>query len=247
MLDKKYNWSLISKWREFLMGLGITGVMVGHILKWNNTQGFLAYLFKPYVGLVFTEGFLLLSGFGLYYSFQKDSNIVSFYVKRIKRLLIPFILISLPFYLEKAISYGHTAGEFFLNITALHFWFYGNDGMWYISVSLLLYFLFPIMHAFVFKREKKVAIRSACLVSVFCVVCAVIYFLFPSYYKLTGIGLAQMFMFVVGIYMGFLSFNAKKYKNEFVSFLILGVLVMATTCRTELLVTLVTDYFVFYV
>ena len=62
MFEKGFNWNLISKWREFLMGLGIIGVMLGHLLEWCNAQGSVAYLFKPFVGLVFTEGFQLFYG-----------------------------------------------------------------------------------------------------------------------------------------------------------------------------------------
>lgn len=188
MLVKGYNWSLVSKWRELLMGIGITGVLIAHFLRWNEVQGIVAYIFKPFVGLIFTEGFLLLSGLGLYYSFKKNSNIHSFYRKRIDRLFIPFLIISIPFYLERAIAYHQSVGDFLLNITSLHFWFKGNDGMWYISVSMLLYFIFPYLYKFIFKSNQQVALRGISVVSLFLLVCVGVYFFFPSYYELTGIG-----------------------------------------------------------
>lgn len=231
MFEKGFNWNLISKWREFLMGLGITGVMLGHLLEWCNAQGSVAYLFKPFVGLVFTEGFLLLSGLGLYYSFQKDNRIQSFYVKRIKRLLIPFIIISLPFYLDRAIVYGHSIGDFFLNIMTLHFWFKGNDGMWYISVSLLLYFIFPFLYKYIFKSKIQVGPRGFVVLFLFIIVCGIVYFLFPTYYELTGIGLTQMPMFAIGIIIGYLSYNSKQLKHGVLLILLLGVLVVITNIQ----------------
>ena len=55
----------LSKHRTELMGIGILGVMLGHYLEWSQVIGYWSYLFKPFIGLVFTEGFLILSGFGL--------------------------------------------------------------------------------------------------------------------------------------------------------------------------------------
>ena len=143
-------------------------------------------------------------------------------------ILSPFFIISLPFYLGDAIVYGYSIGDFLLNITALRFWFKGNDGMWYISVSLLLYFLFPLLYSFVFRSGKGIAIRGICLVTMFCLVCAGIFFLFPSYYELTGIGLAKMPMFAIGILVGYLSYNSKQLKHEYIYILLLGVLVVIT-------------------
>lgn len=91
----EYNWSLISKYRSSLMGLGIIGVMLAHFLIWVEAKGVIVYALKPFIGLVFTEGFLLLSGLGLYYSFRKDSRLGLYYKKRIYRLLLPFLIISM--------------------------------------------------------------------------------------------------------------------------------------------------------
>lgn len=84
----EYNWSLITKYRNMLMGIGILGVMFAHCLEWGNVSGVIALIFKPFNGLVFTEGFLFLSGFGLYYSFSKNDELKGFYRKRVNRLLI---------------------------------------------------------------------------------------------------------------------------------------------------------------
>ena len=215
MLGKGYDWSLLSKWREILMSIGITGVMIAHLLRWSDIHGVISYIFKPFVGLVFTEGFLLLSGLGLYYSFKKNSDVRSFYRKRINRLFIPFLIISLPFYLERSFAYNQSVGDFLLNITALHFWFAGNDGMWYISVSLLLYFVFPFIYKYVFKNNEQVVLRGISIVSFFILFCISVNYLFPSYYELTGIGLSQIPMFGVGVLIGYLSYNSVYLKHEF--------------------------------
>lgn len=227
----QYNWSLVSKYRGELMGLGILGVMLGHFLEWNSYQGVVSYIFKPFVGLVFTEGFLLLSGLGLYYSFKKNDNLKVFYKKRVNRLLIPFFIMALPFYVLQGILYHETLCDFLLNITSLHFWFKGNDGMWYISVSILLYLLFPLIFKVTFKHNCSRFFRWSVILFLFYAIAVIIYYLFPDYYLLTGIGLSQMPMFIVGIMIGFLSFNNTILQRPFLFFILLGLLSLLTNIQ----------------
>ena len=144
-----YRFSLLSNYRSALMGIAILGVMFAHAVSWTNNPCHIGIVLNPFARLVFTEGFLFLSGFGLFYSFQKQSNIKLFYERRVTRLLIPFMVIALPYYLIFLFSGKHTLWEFVLNETALYYFIYGNNGMWYISISILLYCLFPFMYKFI--------------------------------------------------------------------------------------------------
>ena len=95
-----FKFNLISKYREELMGYAIFGVLVSHLLMWLDIK-------IPGVNmvlrLIYTQGFLFLSGFGLYYSLSKSSEILPFYKRRVKRLYIPFVL-----------SCGHKLGNCFV-------------------------------------------------------------------------------------------------------------------------------------
>ena len=51
---------------------------------------------KP--GFLYKEIFVFLSGMGLYYSFSKDSNVKKFYIKRYKRILIPYVIVAIAFW-----------------------------------------------------------------------------------------------------------------------------------------------------
>ena len=212
------------------MGIGILGVMFAHCLEWGNVSGLIALVFKPFNGLVFTEGFLFLSGFGLYYSFSKNDELKGFYRKRVNRLLIPFVLISLPFYLERMIYYERPFGEFLLNITSLRFWLLGNDGMWYISVSLLLYMIFPLMYIFIFSKgellQAKVSTRTILLLAAFAGIVFFLYYVFPDYYRLTEIGILQIPAFVVGIYFGYFAKKGLHFRNDFLFIVLLCVLMV---------------------
>lgn len=228
----QYNWSLISKYRNILMGIGILGVMFAHLLEWGSVKGIVALILRPFNGLVFTEGFLFLSGFGLYYSFSRNDDSRSLYKKRIDRLLIPFIIISLPFYLERMIFYGRSFWEFLLNITTLRFWFLGNDGMWYISVSLLLYVLFPLMYKFMFSggsvwEQKRVSLRTTLLLILLVGIVLLLFYACPGYYQLTGIGISKIPIFAIGIYFGYLSQKELHFNSDVMFIILLGILIIA--------------------
>lgn len=95
--------------------------------------------------LIFTESFLLLSYLGLYYSYHQCQDISLFYRKRVLRLLIPFMMMAKPFYLIPFIG-GQDCYGVFLEKTGLYYFIYGNNGMRYISISLLLHVLFLILY-----------------------------------------------------------------------------------------------------
>ena len=104
-----YDYTLISKYRDILMGVGILGVMLSHYFRWSGMDGGVVTLaLKPFIGLVYTEGFLFLSGFGLYYSFTRNADKRVFWLKRVNRLMIPFALMYLPFGIYKMAVGGAT-------------------------------------------------------------------------------------------------------------------------------------------
>ncbi len=152
-----YDYSKISKCRTYLMGIGIIGVMLAHYSAWANIQGTPSYFCKPFIGLVFTEGFLFLSGFGLFYSFSKNTNKKFFWIKRVNRLWIPFVIMYIPYAI-----YSICRGEIWVNeileLLTLRFWILGNAGLWYISVTVFLYFLFPFIYRFVISGETVIRI-----------------------------------------------------------------------------------------
>ena len=130
------------------MGIAILNVLVLHSLSWTgfNSPGWGAILLTTFGRLVFTEGFLFLSGFGLYYSLHKSYDLRLFFTKRIQRLLIPYWLMSLPFFVIWLVGGRFGISGLLMRLSTLEFWFHGNYvGMWYISLSVLLYAFMPLM------------------------------------------------------------------------------------------------------
>lgn len=149
--DLVFDFQLISKYRDILMGIAITEVILAHFSNWLNAPGMIVKMFST---LVFTQGFLLLSGMGVYYSFSKNSNVLDFYMRRIKRMLLPYMIMAVPFVLfffisDKDITIIKAIGW----ITSIGYFFPGESqycNMWYISMSFVCYAIFPLIYHFIY-------------------------------------------------------------------------------------------------
>ena len=62
----------ISDYRSELMGIAIIGVMITHALMYIDIQPSLKGVLFNLSQVIYTEGFLLLSGFGLFFSVTKN-------------------------------------------------------------------------------------------------------------------------------------------------------------------------------
>lgn len=194
------------------MGIAILGVCLLHAFAWAGMgDSMMAKALGPIARIAFTEGFLFLSGFGLYYSFSRNSDIRTFYIKRVHRVLLPYVLMTVPFFLYGMIAGNISFPQMLLKSSTLYFWFFGNDGMWYISMSVALYFVFPFAYRFIFvnKTEKQSLNRILFLVASSILVCVGLYLLAPDYYDKVTIGITKIPMFFIGMLVGYYSCHKK--------------------------------------
>lgn len=197
----------ISKSRAELMGIAIIGVLIQHFIGFSATpaNSILKIATIIFNKIAFTEGFLFLSGFGLYYSFTKDNSIKNFFLKRFKRLVIPFIILSFWFYLYHDIIMSTNIVDFIGHISSLSFWFDGNyDGMWYIAISVFLYAVFPFLYKFIFVN-KWGGVNTLFVIITIIVINMIIQYTAPQYFQKIAIGTIKIPMFVIGIWVGYLS------------------------------------------
>lgn len=206
------DFGVFSKFRGELMGIAILGVCLLHGLHWAGMDGtLLAKLVGPFARIAFTEGFLFLSGFGLFYSFSRNGDKRVFYRKRLHRVLLPYMMMALPFFLYGLVRGDITWTEFILKESSMYFWLFGNDGMWYISVSVVLYAVFPFVYQFVFgvKEEHNVIMRAVALIALSVAACIALCLITPGYYKLVEIGISKTPMFVIGMLVAYLARSGK--------------------------------------
>lgn len=197
--------STISICRTELMGWAILFVMLSHSTSttWADIP-FIHSIAGKGFALNDVGGFLFLSGFGLYYSFAKNNTISTFLKKRVKRLYIPFMMIALPFYVFSVLRGELSYSDAILAESGAYFFVHGNNGMWYISMTLLLYLLFPMFYSLLFKG-KNVYVRFLILIICVFTVIEALRYCCPQYYSMTAIGLHKVPLFIVGMLVGYMS------------------------------------------
>ncbi len=200
------------------MGLAIIGVMLGHWFAISGTPADNIFLkiISIIPALVSTQGFLFISGYGIYYSFNKNSDMVSFYKRRFHRMILPFMLMALPFFLFRLCFEGISVWQFISYETTLAYWTEGNYcGMWYVAVSIVLYLLCPVLYPLFFCRKSFVQATSVLMVLLAMAVGVnhLLYAYANDYYQLYFNGLERYYMFFIGIYCGYLSREETKAKT----------------------------------
>lgn len=97
------TWESVSQKRNLIFGFLTVMIVCYHFCEDTlRLKGF-PLILKP-LGMYGNCGvdiFLLLSGMGLYYSFSKNSNILEFYKKRFVRVLVPYLMLALPYLIWK--------------------------------------------------------------------------------------------------------------------------------------------------
>ena len=139
------NLSLLSKYRTELMGFAIICVYLFHMSDLKDMNIIFRY---GYMGV---DIFILLSGIGLVYSWEKNSNIKNFYIKRFSRIFPAYFIVAVIYLVYKAIfeTKEGIKGSIYL-LTGLNFWKYGDRIFWYIPSIMALYIIFPLIITFHF-------------------------------------------------------------------------------------------------
>ena len=221
-MPNRTSFQLISDCRSELMGYAILGVFICHIIM-RIPYDF--PLLPDLARLVYTQGFIFLSGFGLYFSYSKNSNLTHYFKRRVNRLFIPYLLMSFPFLTVIVIVTGQSFINLLGYLTTISFWFNGNFyGMWYIAVQLMLYIVFPLLMFCMFYQNKWVILRS--LTTIFILI-AVILFIKnydANYFAAVGIWTKRVVMFPLGMLCGYLCARTSNVKT-YISFIIIPILV----------------------
>lgn len=124
------------------MGIAIILIMFCHnTVKWP----YYTELWKVFAQFAQcgVDIFLLLSGYGLFYSYQKKGG-VFFLKKRFKRIIPTYLLISSAYILFIYIM-GDDVWKTIWDYSLVSFFLEGNLRVWFIAAILVLYLLFPLI------------------------------------------------------------------------------------------------------
>lgn len=126
----------ISTYRSELMGWAILWIMMLHF-DFNQIKplGFIAQY--GYAGV---EIFMLVSGFGLFFSLDKDNHVLRFYKKRLLRIFPTYYILGI---IASIFLFHDNILSYIIRYTTIGFWTGGIFWEWYIPSIVILYFLAP--------------------------------------------------------------------------------------------------------
>lgn len=132
----------IQNTRSYYMGVSMLVVLLFHAyIAWGGL-----FVFK--YGFIGVDVFLLLSSYGLCFSY-KNSTLCTFYKRRIKRVIPYFVSYAIVATIIGCTLGNHCASywDLFCNITTLSYYNVGGWFIdWYLSALVFLYLTFPIFY-----------------------------------------------------------------------------------------------------
>lgn len=160
------NYNLLSKHRTKLMGFAILNILLLHFCQDAivfNTKSKIIYRFSQIYGRFLSsfgvDLFIIVSAIGIYYSWNKSKNIKNYFMKRITRVLIPYFLISIPYFLVINFVINNNTFIYLLkDLFFISFFQSGNTIFWYIFAIMMFYILFPILNKIVNKKNGNLYI-----------------------------------------------------------------------------------------
>lgn len=166
-IDSRNGFLLLSKYRNAIMGIAALWILCFHAWipvtpvpteEHFNLLGFLERYIKI-IGYCSVDIFLLLSGIGLTFAIKKGS-VIRFYYRRLRRILLPFLVVSL--FLWRV--FGWSTSEFIKHISGYNFFFETADGtMWFVFAIVTLYLFFPLYHKIFCKAKNKILFTGIAL------------------------------------------------------------------------------------
>lgn len=150
-------------------------------------------------GNVGVDIFLLVSGMGLWFSMSKNTDMKCFYRKRIHKVLLPTLAITLPYWIWFDLFYKKIGIlRLILDWTGLSFWTHGVTTIWYVSLILLCYLCYPLVFQMQKKNRNLVIGLATTLIVLLCLFAAVM----PQAYERYEIALTRLPVFLIGSYLG---------------------------------------------
>lgn len=191
------SWKALSKYRSELMGIACLWVMLHHnYFDWPASQDALRRFAN--FGNLGVDLFLLLSGVGLYFAWQKKPKLGTFYARRLVRVLVPYVLIAVPYWAWRDLWLHQ--GDFWLDVTQLSLPMQGIITTWYIPAIVCFYLLYPLIAKFLFSGDHKT--RCVLLCGAVMLLCLHLNYGGSEIYRNCEIALTRTAIFLIGCALG---------------------------------------------
>ena len=209
-----FNSNLLSKHRNSLYGFAAIMILCVHSCGfWEQKSAISKMAFSLFqYGSPGVPIFGLLGGVGLYYSLIKHPKLSIFYMKRVKRVFLPFFCIALIWYAYEYLISDFDIVSFFYEISTIGFWI-RHSSMWYIAMLVPVYAFSPFYSRWVERGGKRGLKTIAAITCVFLMMVST-YHLDPSLHQHLHLVFRTLALILCGYYLG-----GKVIKNEKLSIL----------------------------
>ena len=196
-MDKVLNY------RNEIYGLCILWVTFFHIESVTHFPHYIPLLSEILrLGNSAVDIFLFLSGYCLSLSFRRHPNLGRYFRRRFMRIIIPYLLIAIPYFLWELFCESHIqgplsmTGHFFFNLSGASFWCKGVQTTWFVHAIIAFYLVFPLLYHLVTRHKQGSWLLLGCIYAFIIVV----HELFPST-RLSAIAYSRLPAFTLGIMM----------------------------------------------
>ena len=249
--NNKLTYEIVSKYRTLLMGIAIITILIFHFVEdchsANHNYEGLIRLYKICIGSSGVDIFLLLSGFGLYYSFKKNNNIKEFYTKRFTKILIPYLIVAIPGIFFKDIIFNNgTIIDFLKDITFVSIITDGVRWHWYIFFIGLCYLIFPYIYKVFDSSKDEITdhMRLTSMFSFITIICIMLQLYCKPVFNNTNIFMLRFFPFICGVLLGKYAYQKKEIKKSHIVIAFLGLFLIWLAKDTNIILVRYTLFIV---
>lgn len=154
-------------------------------------------------GNICVDVFLFFSGYCCCLSFKRNPQVVSFYKKRFIRVVLPYLILAIPFYSWKTITHyqGLSLGKhilfFILDISGASLWTSEVLTTWFVTAIIVFYLVSPFI---VFLSESTKSCIKTCiiLILIYIIGMIAIHSFFPGAYRKGCIAFTRFPVFCIG-------------------------------------------------
>lgn len=205
--SKRYrlSWKDLSGIRGQIYGWSILSIILFHFAEGlvssdtaNNGLRALAVAYNAIVGSIGVDVFVILSGFGIYHSLSRSSDLGRYYHRRAVRVLLPYAIVGTLFWLVKdLLVLGLPLSSFPKDLFFVSFVTNGVRTVWYVPFIMLMYAIAPLVY-----RVMKRGCPALLLVAAWLVVCLGLSMIKPKFFDCVEIALTRVSAFLLGMGCG---------------------------------------------
>lgn len=217
-MDLKTNWNSFSKNRDAIYGVAIISILIFHFFEdvaSSNISGggrFAGEIYNTFVGSVGVEFFIFLSGVGLYFSMTKDSRILCFFQKRLKKILPAYLIVTVPYWIAVDVVCKQRGWAVFAaDISFITFFSHGTRTFWYVLFIGLAYLTYPVVYKVLHTKYTEY-FQLVVLIMIALLIQLLPKIILLELYSNIEIMLGRFLVFFLGCWCG-----KKVYQNELIN------------------------------